>query len=298
MDNNTSTNLLSVDLEQSLVCLIEQASQYLCSISDSAKLDAQLLLAFVLQKETSYLLTWPEKKLTVEQFFHYQELLIRRHQGEPIAYILGVKEFWSLPFFVSPATLIPRPDTETLIELVLDLSSESDVCNHTPRCLDLGTGTGAIALSLASEKPYWLIEAIDFSDEAVLLAKKNAQSLNLPQVNIYQSDWFSNVDKSKKFDFIVSNPPYIDCQDEHLNQGDVRFEPKSALVAEQKGLADIIKIADQAREYLTPTGRLFFEHGYDQGTEVRDILNKLRYKNIETVKDLSGNDRITWARIA
>lgn len=177
MDSNTSTNLLSVDLEQSLVCLIEQASQYLCSISDSAKLDAQLLLAFVLQKETSYLLTWPEKKLTVEQFFHYQELLIRRHQGEPIAYILGVKEFWSLPFFVSPATLIPRPDTETLIELVLDLSSESDVCNHTPRCLDLGTGTGAIALSLASEKPYWLIDAIDFSDEAVLLAKKKCSIL-------------------------------------------------------------------------------------------------------------------------
>jgi len=266
----------------------------LSSCSDSAKLDAQILLAFVLDKERSYLLTWPEVELTNQTEQCYLVLLERRVNGEPIAYIIGIKEFWSLPFYVSPATLIPRPDTETLVELVLELFGEET----SYQCLDLGTGTGAIALALASELPSWKIDAIDFSLDAVGLAIKNSQQLKLTQVNIYQSDWFSADDKNKKFDVIVSNPPYIDAQDENLKQGDVRFEPKSALVANEEGLADIKHIADVARNHLKVQGAIFFEHGFEQGFAVRTILLNLGYQQTKTVKDLNRHERITWAVFA
>jgi len=162
-------------------------------------------------------------------------------------------------------------------------------------CLDLGTGTGAIALALASEKSAWKIDAADFSIEAVNLAKLNADNLNLTQVNVYQSDWFERISKTLKFDIIVSNPPYIDIDDINLEQGDVRFEPKSALVAKEQGLADIKHIADEARYYLNSEGKLFFEHGFEQGRAVREILTDLGYKNAQTKQDLNGHDRITWA---
>jgi release factor glutamine methyltransferase len=273
--------------------LIEHGRDKLTSCSDSAKLDARLILCFVLEKELSYLLTWPEKELSEVQAKLYVELLARRIKGEPIAYILGVREFWSLPFFVSPATLIPRPDTEILVELVLEHYTEF----KNQRCLDLGTGTGAIALALASELPTWHIEAIDFSLDAVLLAKRNAKALALPQVNIYQSDWFNKVSKGKQFDLIVSNPPYIDSNDENLSVGDVRFEPISALVANDQGLGDIKDISVKAKEYLSVNGALFFEHGFDQGEAVRNILKRNDFTAIETVKDLNGHDRITWGRL-
>ncbi len=276
---------------QSIISLLEQGYQLLIPCSDSAKLDAQILLCFVLDKERSYLLTWPEKIVenkTVEQYFI---LLARRQLGEPIAYIVGVKEFWSLPFAVSTATLIPRPDTETLVELVLAIFAEKDSIN----CLDLGTGTGAIALALASEKPLWTIEAVDFSIEAVKLAQQNAANLNLSQVNIHQSDWFSAIATGKKFDVIVSNPPYIDSKDENLQCGDVRFEPKSALIANEQGLADIKHIATIAPSYLITQGKLVFEHGFEQAQLVRKILTDLSYSQVKTVKDLNNQDRITWA---
>ncbi len=267
--------------------------QLLNSTSDSAKLDAQILLAFVLQKEISYLLTWPEKSLEQPTEKKYLTLLKRRLVGEPIAYIVGYKEFWSLPFKVSPATLIPRPDTEILVEKIVDLYVEES----TKRCLDLGTGTGAIALAIASEKPSWQIDAIDFSQEVVSLAQSNAENLQLSQVNIFQSDWFSAIENIK-YDVIVSNPPYIDAQDKNLSQGDVRFEPKSALVANERGLADIKYIAKQALKYLKPKGTLFFEHGFEQGGYVRDILISLGYEKVQTIKDLNGLDRVTWARFS
>jgi release factor glutamine methyltransferase len=295
-----------------IASLIEQGYRLLNDISDSPKLDAQILLCFVIDKPASFLLTWPENILTAANIEQYQALLLRRQQSEPIAYIVGVREFWSLPFYVSPATLIPRPDTETLIELVLDLYqqpcfSKSYVDNNSLAiddlsaqdnisCLDLGTGTGAIALSLASEMPLWDIHAIDFNIDAVKLAQRNAKNLALTQVNIYQSDWFSQICVDKKFNVIVSNPPYIDEDDIHLSQGDVQFEPKSALVAQDNGLADIRHIAKQARSYLTDNGSLFFEHGYQQAEDVQNILMELGYIKAHTVKDLSGNDRITWAR--
>jgi release factor glutamine methyltransferase len=270
---------------------IKHGQEKLVSCSDSAKLDAQILLAFILDKERSYLLTWPENELTKQTVQQYLVLLQRRIKGEPIAYIIGVKEFWSLPFRVSPSTLIPRPDTEILVELVLEHFGEIAML----RCLDLGTGTGAIALALASELPNWTIDAIDFSHDAVALAIQNAKALQLTQVNIYQSNWFGAV-CSGKFDVIVSNPPYIDVLDKNLSQGDVRFEPKSALIANEKGLGDIKHIAQQALDYLNPQGALYFEHGFEQAKDVRHILTTLGYDTPHTAKDLSGHERITWAR--
>ena len=276
---------------KSIVSLIEYGCKLLTPCSDSAKLDAQILLCLVLNKECSYLLTWPEKELSPQYIEQYLSLLARRFTGEPIAYITGVKEFWSLSLAVSTATLIPRPDTETLVELVLDVFAEQSNIN----CLDLGTGTGAIALALAFENPSWKIDAVDFNIEAVNLAQQNAKNLNLPQVNIYQSDWFSAITTVKKFDLIVSNPPYIDSDDKNLNCGDVRFEPKSALVANEQGLADIKHIAKNAQLYLVDQGKLFFEHGFDQALPVQKILTDLGYKQVQTVKDLNNQDRITWA---
>jgi len=277
--------------DNSIANILKQGQAVLESGSDSALLDSQILLCFVLNKPRSYLFTWPDKQLSNQDFEHFLSLLNRRYAGEPIAYIVGEKEFWSLPLKVSPATLIPRPDTETLIELVLDLYQDE----KSLTCLDLGTGTGAIALALASEQPNWQIDAIDFSMSAVQLAAENASNLTLNQVNIYQSDWFSAVPKGKKFTLIVSNPPYIDPADENLNQGDVRFEPKSALIADANGLADIKHIAQHATAYLTQNGKLFFEHGFDQGQAVRDILMHLGYKEPKTRQDLNNLDRITWA---
>jgi len=271
--------------------LVEQGKNHLLAMSDSAKLDAELLLCFVLDKSRSYLLTWPDKVIEPLLIEKYQLLVKRRKQGEPIAYITGVKEFWSLPFFVSPSTLIPRPDTETLVELVL----EQCALTKKLKCLDLGTGTGAIALALASEKPLWEIDAVDFNESAVTLAKRNAVNLNLAQVNIYQSDWFKGVALNTKFDIIVSNPPYIDENDKHISQGDVRYEPLSALVAPKQGLGDIEHIAKMAKDYLNDGGMIFFEHGFEQATLVQDLLSTSGYKEPKTVKDLNGQDRITWA---
>jgi len=274
--------------------VIKQASAFLNSHSttDSAKLDAQLLLAFVLNKPVSYLLTWPEQTIVEKELRTFQHLLARRIQGEPIAYLLGEKEFWSLPLKVSPATLIPRPDTELLVEQVLlHFANKKDAIV----CLDLGTGTGAIALALASERHNWQIDAVDFSEEAVALAQYNAQQLALTQVTIYQSNWFARVPSHKQFDIIVSNPPYIDKADKHLTEGDVRFEPKTALVADKQGLEDIEKIATQARQFLKTNGMLFFEHGYQQAIAVQTLLKQLGYQDIQTMTDLSGNDRITKA---
>ena len=277
--------------DNAIANLISQGQKLLQPSSDSAKLDVEILLALVLKKERSYLLTWPEKLLSDEQLHFFLQLLVRRIQGEPIAYITGTKEFWSLPLVVSTSTLIPRPDTETLVEQVLEQFHGRENIN----CLDLGTGTGAIALALASENRTWHIDAIDFNQDAVKLAQLNANSCKLVNVNIYQSDWFAKIENNKKFDLIVSNPPYIDDQDSNLNQGDVRFEPKSALVASDNGLADIKHIAKMARNFLTPKGQLYFEHGFAQGGDVRRILSDLGYKNSQTVQDLNGRERVTWA---
>ena len=292
MIKSVATKGLSIELVSSMTLanLIAYGEELLSPQSDSAKLDTEILICFVINKERSFLLTWPEKQLSQEQAKHFIELMLRRVAGEPIAYIVNLREFWSLPFQVSPATLIPRPDTEVLVEQVL-----SQHVNENLTCLDLGTGTGAIALALASEKPQWIIEAIDFNHDAVELAKRNAKNLNLSHVDIYQSDWFENVSVNKSFDIIVSNPPYIDENDHHLSEGDVRYEPKTALVAADSGLADIKVIANQARKFLNAGGFLYIEHGFEQSLAVKQILADFAYSEIETIKDYSNNDRITLA---
>ncbi|NAW68488.1 peptide chain release factor N(5)-glutamine methyltransferase [Vibrio sp. V27_P1S3P104] len=259
--------------------------------SDSPSLDAAVLLCHVLQQPRSYLLTWPEKMLTFEQQSEFDALLTRRLSGEPVAYIIGEREFWSLPLKVAPSTLIPRPDTERLVELALEKSQQID-----GQILDLGTGTGAIALALASELPTRQIIGIDLQREAQQLAIENSQRLQITNVTFLQGSWFTPLAGGIKFALIVSNPPYIETDDPHLVQGDVRFEPKSALVAADNGLADIKYIAKTARDYLLDAGWLLFEHGCEQGAAVRAILGALGYQDITTEQDYAGNDRVTLAR--
>jgi release factor glutamine methyltransferase len=268
--------------------IIRQSSQQLTVNSDSAKLDVELLLARSLGKDRTYLFTWCDKLVTAEEEMIFNELFARRLKGEPIAYILGQQEFWDLTLNTAHHTLIPRADTETLIEWVLELA---DSLPEQAEVIDLGTGTGAIALSLANEFQHWNVQGVDLIPQAVELAQQNAKLNQLEHVRFFQSSWFDQVDG--QFDLIVSNPPYIDPDDEHLAQGDVRFEPKSALVAENKGLADLELIADQSREYLLQGGWLLMEHGYDQQDAVQQLLIRLGYQQVSTRIDLGGNPRIT-----
>lgn len=276
---------MSVTIEAALQAATLQLN---ASGSDSPSLDAAVLLCHALDKPRSYLLTWPDKILDAEIQARFEQLLARRMTGEPVAYILGEREFWSLPLKVAPSTLIPRPDTERLVELALDkaASLEGDI-------LDLGTGTGAIALALASELPSRRVTGIDLRFEAQQLASDNARLLNLTNVTFLHGSWFTPLAEGTKFALIASNPPYIDEHDPHLAQGDVRFEPKSALVAADNGLADIKHISQSAREFLLPGGWLAFEHGFQQGPAVRTIMQDLGYQSVTTEQDYAGNDRVT-----
>lgn len=255
--------------------------------SESARRDAEILLGFVTSRPRTALLAFDETLLTPSQIERLTQLLARREQGEPVAYLTGEREFWSLPLSVSPVTLIPRPDSETLVELALA---------HLPAApcaiLDLGTGTGAIALALASERPDCQVTGIDLYADAVALAQHNAEKLAISNVNFMQGSWFTPV-HGQKFDLIASNPPYIDHDDPHLCQGDVRFEPRSALVAAEQGLADLAAIVQQAANFLSATGWLLLEHGWQQGERVRALLSAAGFINIETRQDYGGNDRVT-----
>lgn len=275
--------------ENSVEYTLKQAVQQLQeSGSDSPSLDAAVLLCHALDKPRSFLLTWPDKILDAQQLAAFDELLQRRLTGEPVAYIVGEREFWSLPLKVSPTTLIPRPDTERLVEIALDkaMQMEGDI-------LDLGTGTGAIALALASELPQRQVTGIDLKEDAQQLAQSNASALNLRNTQFLAGSWFGPLAAGTEFALIVSNPPYIEKEDPHLTQGDVRFEPLSALVADEKGLSDIRHIATQARDYLMDNGWLMFEHGFEQGEPVRELLRSLGYDQVATYKDYGDNDRVT-----
>lgn len=275
--------------ENSVEYTLKQAVQQLQeSGSDSPSLDAAVLLCHALDKPRSFLLTWPDKILDVQQLAAFDDLLQRRLTGEPVAYIVGEREFWSLPLKVSPTTLIPRPDTERLVEIALDKAMQMD-----GDILDLGTGTGAIALALASELPQRQVTGIDLKEDAQQLAQSNASALNLSNTQFLAGSWFEPLAAGTEFALIVSNPPYIEKEDPHLTQGDVRFEPLSALVADEKGLADIRHIATQARDYLMDNGWLMFEHGFEQGEPVRELLRSLGYDQVATYKDYGDNDRVT-----
>jgi len=266
-----------------------QAVNALQPSSDTAQMDADILVGHCLQKTRTWLMTWPEAALTDEQTCELDDYVARRIKGEPIAYIVCEQEFWSLPLKVNRFTLIPRPETELLVELALEKIIETNAT-----VLDLGTGSGAIPLALKSERPGWQVTGLDFSQDALDVAKENAGQLQLA-VKFIQSDWFENIPE-QPFDLIISNPPYIDGSDKHLSEGDVRFEPDTALIADEQGYGDIRRISSEAPRYLMDGGLLMFEHGYEQGAGVRRILEDNQFVGIETVKDLAGLDRVTLGR--
>ena len=267
--------------------------------TENSKIDALVLLQHATGKSRTQILAFDDSEIDEKVRLNLIALLDRRLKGEPIAYILGEKEFWSLPLNVSKGTLIPRPDTEILVEKALQIALEKLEKNPPHfRILDLGTGTGAIALALASElssicqKQQISLEIIgvDLMPDVVALAQSNAERNNL-NVQFLQSSWFENI--TGQFDLIVSNPPYIDAQDEHLGQGDVRFEPLSALVANDAGYADLRHIIELASSYLNSNGALLLEHGWQQGEKVRSIFQENHWEMVETVRDYGDNERVT-----
>lgn len=272
-----------------ILTALNKASQALVD-SDSPKLDAEVLLAHVLNKGRIHLLTWPEQVLTPEQQTDYFRLIEQRRSGAPVAQLTGRSEFWSLPLNVNQHTLIPRPETELLVEAAL----ERIPTDANWEMVDLGTGSGAIALALVSERPLCTVHAVERSEEALQLARDNAKQLGL-RVLFHQGSWFEPL-ADKQFELIISNPPYIPEQDPHLSRGDVRFEPDTALSSGKDGLDDIRHIAHAARKYLKPGAWLMLEHGYEQGQAVREILQAEGYTEIDIIRDLAGHDRIGLGR--
>ncbi|HHQ4636292.1 peptide chain release factor N(5)-glutamine methyltransferase [Aeromonas veronii] len=274
---------------------IQQARAHIMTVlaeGESPRADADVLLCHLLGCRRSYLMTWPERELDAAQQATLQGWLARRLNGEPIAHLVGEREFWSLPLKVSPATLIPRPDTEVLVEQALTRIPQGPCA-----VLDLGTGTGAIALAIKSERPELDVWAVDRMADAAALARENSTVLGLP-IEVRDGSWFEPLgepdrDNTPRFAVIVSNPPYIDGADPHLEQGDVRFEPRSALVADDAGLADIRHIVAHAPAYLLTDGWLLLEHGWDQGEAVRQLLRDGGYREVATVRDYGDNDRVT-----
>lgn len=260
--------------------------------SPTAQLDAELLLCFVLNKPRSYLYTWPDQVVSDSQVAAYQELLQRRKNGEPVAYLLGRQGFWTLDLQVAEHTLIPRADTEILVETALQLAAASTAW----QVLDLGTGSGALALALASERAHWQVTGVDRIESAVALAQANQQHNGLSNVNFLHSDWFSAL-AGQRYNLILSNPPYIAEHDPHLQQGDVRFEPLSALVSGPDGLADLRSIIAQAAAYLISPGWLLLEHGYNQADAVCALLEQAGFVEVRSQRDLAGQQRVSLGRL-
>lgn len=269
---------------------LDAARRQLTALTDAdPELDAQVLLAHLLGRDRSWLYAWPDATLDATQQAIFERLIARRAAGEPVAHLTGQREFWGLPLAVSADTLIPRPDTELLVEMALDLGD----AGQPLKVLDLGTGSGAIALALARERPTWHITASDTSGAALTIAQRNAATLGLSRVHFRQGDWFAAIEPDQRFDLILSNPPYIAAQDPHLQQGDVRHEPRSALVAGAEGLDDIRILTAQAPHHLEPGGWLLLEHGYDQGPETRELLRQAGFDCVETREDLAGRPRVS-----
>ncbi|QJQ96468.1 MULTISPECIES: peptide chain release factor N(5)-glutamine methyltransferase [Halomonadaceae] len=268
--------------------LLARASQRLAeSGSPSARMDTEVLLCHVLGVDRAWLYTWGDRDIGPWERARFEALVAARAAGQPVAYLTGEREFWGMCLKTSSATLIPRPDTETLVAHALHLAGR-----ERGGLLDLGTGTGAIALAFGRERPGWHVLGVDLSAEAVALARDNAQRLAIGNVEFLISDWFAALGE-QRFELIVSNPPYLADDDPHLAQGDVRFEPRSALVAGEGGMADLIELVHAARHYLTDGGWLLLEHGHEQGAAVRRAFASAGYTHVETLQDLAGHDRVT-----
>ena len=269
--------------------LIDDGSQQLATVSDSARLDTELLLCHTLDVQRTYLHAHPEQVISEKDLQSFQQTLARRVAGEPIAHLLGRAEFWSLQLEVTPDTLIPRPETELLVELALELIPE----NTEWRLADLGTGTGAIAFALATERPDCHIVAMDLSVAALEVAERNQQQLAINNLELQHSNWLSAANENERFNIIVSNPPYIAEADPHLEQGDVRFDPSFALVSGEDGLIDIRLLVENSPAHLQAGGWLLVEHGYNQGQQAAELFTAAGFTHVETKKDLAGQPRVT-----
>jgi len=254
----------------------------------SDSLDAELLLSHSLNKPRTYLLSWPEATLDTEQQTQFEKLVQRRAQGEPIAYLLAQREFWDLNLTVTTDTLIPRPETELLVETALELIP----LDQSMQIADLGTGSGAIALALAKHRPRSHVTAVDNSTAALVVASKNALQNKISNVSFLHSNWFEQL-SAQTFQIIVSNPPYVAQNDPHLQRGDVAFEPREALIAGPDGLDDLIYLIAHSMRFLASNGYLIVEHGYNQGNAVAELFKLAGWKNIKTIQDLSQQDRVT-----
>lgn len=253
----------------------------------SARRDTEILLCHCLGKSRAWLYTWPEKTVSLDCEQRFKYLLAQRREGLPIAYLVGEREFWSLSLAVNNTTLIPRPETETLVTWALELALP-----EAAKVLDLGTGSGAIALAVALERPLWQVTAIDSSADALQVARANAASNALQRVSLLRSDWYQAV-LGERFDLLLANPPYIDCDDPHLTRDDVRFEPRSALVSEKKGLADLQHLIAGAPAQLRDGGWLLLEHGFEQADAVRNLLSDAGFNGVATRHDMAGQERTT-----
>lgn len=271
--------------------LLEQARSRLAKVSDSPRLESEILLAHALGKERCHLHAWPEKTPIPSQREYFEAVLEKRARGFPIAYLTGVREFWSREFLITPDVLIPRPETELLVEIALELLFE----DREASVADLGTGSGAIAVTIALERPKARVAGADISEKALGVAARNAATHNANNVEFFLGHWLEAL-PAGNFDLIVSNPPYIAENDPHLQQGDVRFEPKTALVSGKDGLCAIRAIARETPQRLSPGGHLLFEHGYDQADAVGALLHRLGYRSIRHYRDLQGRHRATLAQ--
>lgn len=263
--------------------------------SESYRLDAVLLLMKACNLSRVQVITMDDSEVDPYRAQEFERLISARAKGHPVAHLLGERDFWELTLKVNENTLIPRPDTEVLVEQALKLVSSNDF-GHAPRVLDLGTGSGAIILSIKHSAGHIIASAVERCAQALEVARENARLNNL-EVNFYEGSWFEPLPQGSCFDLIVSNPPYIEEHDPHLTQGDVRFEPLTALVSGPDGLDDIRHIADKAGQYLVKGGYLLFEHGYNQAEAVRAVLSSSGFDNVSTVKDLGGNDRVTMGQL-
>ncbi|MGB5622521.1 MAG: peptide chain release factor N(5)-glutamine methyltransferase [Gammaproteobacteria bacterium] len=270
---------------------LSDAAVVLATRSDSPRLDAEILLGLVLRKPRSYLHAWPERMLSEEERHRYNLLIRRRFSGEPMAYISGVREFWSMPLRVNRQVLIPRPETELLVEKALNHISEDEEV----RVLELGSGCGAVSLAIAHERPKAEVIGVDISEEALTVARLNAKLFKIANVEFLHSNWFDAV-RGQKFNVVVSNPPYVINRDEFLLAGNLRFEPELALAGGDDGLECFRQIIDRAHNYIVRQGWLLFEHANDQERSIRRLLEAQRYYDITCYQDAAGHDRVTECR--